>query len=201
MRTFISFSVVIMTLITGCKSKEDKAMTEQEVIELVKLYQEGAGSDDIAGERLKAGGEETKAVLIKLLDDPDTPEDEGAVNGETILLVEDDASVREVARIVLEKQGYTVLEATSGPEALRLAANYGGYIHLLLTDVVMPVMSGDALAVQLAECYPNLKTLFMSGYTDDTIVRHSVLEPGMLFLQKPFSAMELDRKVRAALES
>jgi PAS domain S-box-containing protein len=126
---------------------------------------------------------------------------EAAVDGETILLVEDDASVREVARIVLEKQGYTVLEASSGPEALRVAASYGGYIHLLLTDVVMPTMDGRALAVQLVECYPNLKTLFMSGHTDDIIVRHGALEPGMLFLQKPFSALELNRKVRAALAS
>jgi PAS domain S-box-containing protein len=126
---------------------------------------------------------------------------EKAVAGETILLVEDDASVREVARIVLEKQGYTVLEASSGPQALRLAANHGGYIHLLLTDVVMPAMGGDALAARLLEYYPNLKILFMSGHTDDTIVRHGVLEPGTLFLQKPFSALELDRKVRAALES
>jgi two-component system cell cycle sensor histidine kinase/response regulator CckA len=120
---------------------------------------------------------------------------------ETILLVEDDEGARELARRVLSSLGYTLLETRDGQEALRLAADYPGSIHLLLTDVVMPGMSGKALAEQLARSRPGLKTLFMSGYTDNAIAHHGVLDPGIAFLQKPFSPGELARQVRAVLDA
>jgi CheY-like chemotaxis protein len=120
---------------------------------------------------------------------------------ETILLVEDDMAVREVARRILQRQGYSVLEAQNGQEALRLMAHHPGPIDLLLTDVVMPGMSGKALAEQGLALIPHLKTLFMSGYTDETIAHHGVIDPGVAFLQKPFSPVSLARKVRAALDN
>ncbi len=119
---------------------------------------------------------------------------------ETILLVEDDAYVRELARRVLQRQGYTVLEAEDSQEALRLFLTHTAPIHLLLTDVVMPGISGKALAEQLTQTKPNLKVLFMSGYTDDAIMRHGVLDPGIAFLQKPFNPTALIRKVRTVLD-
>jgi CheY-like chemotaxis protein len=120
---------------------------------------------------------------------------------ETILLVEDEPVVREVVRRVLHEQGYTLLEAQDAQEALHLAARFSGTIHLLLTDVVMPGMSGKALAQQLTQTYPKLKILFMSGYTDNAIVHHGVLEPGTAFIHKPFSAAALARKVRRVLDA
>lgn len=120
---------------------------------------------------------------------------------ETILLVEDDLAVREVARRVLEKQGYTLLEVQNGQAALLLFSQYTGKIDLLLTDVIMPEISGKALSQKAIGLSPGLKTLFMSGYTDETITHHGVLEPGVAFLQKPFSPMTLARKVRAVLDS
>ena len=119
---------------------------------------------------------------------------------ETILLVEDDAQVRDLARSVLAGQGYTVLEARNGQEALQLAASHTGSIHLLLCDVVMPGMSGQAVTRQLSQTQPDLKLLFMSGYTDETIARHGKLDSGVAFLQKPFSPMVLARKVREVLD-
>ncbi len=120
---------------------------------------------------------------------------------EVIILVEDDAEVRELARQVLAMQGYTLLEAKDGREALRLAARHSDPIDLLLTDVVMPGLNGRVLSEQLAQTQPDLKTLFMSGYTDETIVHHGVLIPDMAFLPKPFSFMALAHKVRAVLDA
>jgi len=119
---------------------------------------------------------------------------------ETILLVEDAAAVRAVTRQVLERQGYTVLEAAHGAAALQTAAGHPGPIHLLLTDVVMPVLSGLQLAGQLARLRPDAKVLYASGYTDDAVVRHGVLEAGISYLQKPFTADSLARKVREVLD-
>jgi two-component system cell cycle sensor histidine kinase/response regulator CckA len=94
-----------------------------------------------------------------------------------------------------------VLAASGGAEALYLARQYSGEVRLLLTDVVMPGLSGAALAEQLAEIQPALKVLFMSGYTNDAILHHGVLEPGISFLQKPFGPADLLRKVRTVLDS
>jgi two-component system cell cycle sensor histidine kinase/response regulator CckA len=122
------------------------------------------------------------------------------VGSETILLAEDAAPVRGAARQILERYGYTVLEAANGIEALSTAQS-GRTIHLLLTDVVMPEMSGRQLAEQFGKLKPDAKVLFMSGYTDDAIIRHGVLRPGTAYLQKPFSPDTLARKVREVLDS
>ena len=120
---------------------------------------------------------------------------------EMVLLVEDDLTVRELVNRLLTQHGYIVLMASSGAEALYLAQQHSGEIRLLLTDVVMPGLSGAALAEQLTEIQPALKVLFMSGYTNDAILHHGVLEPGISFLQKPFGPADLLRKVRAVLDN
>jgi signal transduction histidine kinase/CheY-like chemotaxis protein len=120
---------------------------------------------------------------------------------ETVLLVEDDEPLRTLAREILSIQGYTVLDATSPSEALRLAEAYPDPIDILLTDVVMPQMNGRQVADHLLAARPGLKVLFMSGYTDAAIVQHGVLEPGTQFLQKPFTPDGLSRKVRETLGS
>src|SRR5437763_520141 len=119
---------------------------------------------------------------------------------ETVLLVEDAAAVRAVTKQVLERQGYTVLEAPGGEAALRLAQRHRGPIHLLLTDVVMPRVTGRELAERLAHVRPDVKVLYTSGYTDDSVVRHRILESGTAYLQKPFSPESLARKVRDVLD-
>jgi CheY-like chemotaxis protein len=119
---------------------------------------------------------------------------------ETVLLVEDEHEVRGLAREVLEGLGYVVLEAAVPGDAFLLAERHVGLIELLLTDVVMPGMSGRALASRVTAERPETKVLFMSGYTDDAIVRHGVLEPGTSFLEKPFTPQALAKKVREALD-
>ena len=120
---------------------------------------------------------------------------------ETVLLVEDAAAVRAVTKQILERQGYTVLEAPDGEAGLRLAQRHRGVIHLLLTDVVMPRVGGRELAEQLARLRPDVKVLYASGYTDDSVVRHGILESGTAYLQKPFSPESLARKVRDVLDA
>ena len=120
---------------------------------------------------------------------------------ETVLVVEDAASVRMVTRQVLERYGYAVLEAPNGETALRLAAKHHGRIHLLLTDVVMPGLSGRQLAEQLAQLRPDMKVLYASGYADQAIVHHGILESGIAYLQKPFTPETLARSVRQVLDS
>ncbi len=121
---------------------------------------------------------------------------------ETILLVEDEDSVRELAYRVLLRDGYTVLEAGDGAEALRLFKQHQGAIDLLLTDLVMPGgTSGRQLAEQLVSLCPEMKVLYMSGYTGKAIIHHGVLKPGMAFLQKPFSPDALAGKVRQVLDA
>jgi CheY-like chemotaxis protein len=119
---------------------------------------------------------------------------------ETILLAEDDNTVRELTRELLEIYGYTVLEASNGGSALLLCESYEEPIHLLLTDVVMPEMSGHNLASRLAQLRPEMKVLYMSGYTDDVIVHRGVLVDGTAFIQKPFAPDALARKIREVLD-
>jgi CheY-like chemotaxis protein len=118
---------------------------------------------------------------------------------ETILLVEDEEMVRTLARAVLQESGYKVLEAERAAEALRICEEHKEPIHLLLTDVVMPQVSGRELAESLSASRPDTRVLFMSGYTDDTIVRHGVPGPGTSFLEKPFTPETLVRKVQDVL--
>ena len=119
---------------------------------------------------------------------------------ETILVVEDDETVRNLASQILKHQGYRVLEASGGEEALGLYGVMKEPIHLILTDVVMPRMSGRELADHFILLYPEMKILYMSGYTDDAIVHHGVLEEGVNYIQKPFTMEGLAKKVREVLD-
>jgi PAS domain S-box-containing protein len=121
---------------------------------------------------------------------------------ETLLVVEDDPSVRHLARGVLETQGYEVLSASNGQDALRVARDHkSSPIRLVITDVIMPLMGGKVMAEWLKTTYPGLKILFTSGYTDDAIVQHGMLEPGVAFLSKPYTPGILAHKVRAMLDN
>ena len=119
---------------------------------------------------------------------------------ETILLVEDEDGLRELALLFLESRGYKVLSARSGGEAVQLAYEYEDAIHLLFTDVVMPMMSGRQLSDLLLLSRPSMKVLYMSGYTDDTMIRHGVHHGGSNFLSKPFTHSALAQKVREVLD-
>jgi CheY-like chemotaxis protein len=119
---------------------------------------------------------------------------------ETILVVEDMSGLRALTERMLERLGYTVLLAANGDDALRWFEQ-GTPIDLVLTDVVMPGLSGPQLAGKVAAIRPGLKVLYMSGYTDETIVRHGILEPGIAFLHKPFNSDALGKKIREVLES
>jgi len=118
---------------------------------------------------------------------------------ETLLLVEDDDAVRALIRFTLQRCGYTVLEASHGEEAIKVATNHQEKIHLLVTDVVMPGMGGRVLAERLLSLRPEMKVLYLSGYTDDAVVRHGILHQEVNFLQKPFSPKALAHEVREVL--
>jgi PAS domain S-box-containing protein len=120
---------------------------------------------------------------------------------ETVLLVEDEDAVRTLARLVLQSSGYTVLEARDGQEGLGVAQQHPGTIQLLVTDLVMPRMSGRQLADLLTDTRPSLQVLFLSGYTDEAVLRHGGTDAGVALLQKPFSPIGLARKVREVLDA
>ena len=149
----------------------------------------------------------TIKVYLPAVDEPADPlgalvvADLSALRGsETILLVEDESAVRGVARQLLERQGYAVLEAANGSAAIALCEEGRAAVNLLLTDVVMPGISGRDLADRLTLRYPHLRVLYMSGYTDDAIVRHGMLEPGLDYVQKPFQTGVLFQKIREVLD-
>ncbi len=127
--------------------------------------------------------------------------DESTTGTETVLLVEDEELVRRMAHEILLMNGYQVLESSHGAEALDTCQSHQGPIHLMLTDVVMPRMSGRELAERAATLRPEMRVLYMSGYTDDAIVHHGVLDEGMAFIEKPFTPNSLAHKVRAALDA
>jgi CheY-like chemotaxis protein len=177
----------------------------------------GLGLSTVYGIVKQAGGhvwvysEEGRGTTFKVYfprtDEPKAlvPEKTGtpaSYNGtETILLVEDETPLREVARHVLLTHGYDVVAAGSGPEALRISREHRGTIHLLLTDVVMPEMNGREVADRLLRERPGLRVLYMSGYTESSIVHHRVLDSGVTLLQKPLTPELLVRKVREVLSS
>lgn len=134
-------------------------------------------------------------------DSPDVEVAEAPGGTETLLLVEDEEKVRLLTRTALEGIGYSVLEASNGPEAIKLCERHTGRIDMLITDVVMPGMGGRHLAERLTSLWTHLKVLYLSGYTTDAVVRHGVLEAEVAFLQKPFSMTGLARKVREVLNS
>ncbi|MBI3821306.1 MAG: response regulator [Planctomycetes bacterium] len=157
--------------------------------------------------RSKPGFGATFNIYLPAVDDPVAPPATRSSvtpiprGNETILLVEDEESVRLLARRSLETCGYVVLEAESSDEALRIVESYPGPIHLLLSDVVMPGMGGRKLADRVVALKASVKVLFFSGYTDDAVVRHGVLASGAAFLQKPFTPSTLALKVRAVLST
>jgi CheY-like chemotaxis protein len=120
---------------------------------------------------------------------------------ETVLLVEDDGAVRELASMILSSNGYLVLPAQDALEAEHFSANHSGEIHLLLTDIMMPGTSGRELARRISARHPRARVLYMSGYTDNVLAQGGVLEEGVSFLQKPFTPAALSQKVRDVLDS
>ncbi len=117
------------------------------------------------------------------------------------MLVEDEEIVRDMITHVLGECGYTVLATDSYDEAIKANAKWEGSIHLLITDVVLPRMSGRDMAEKLTSLRPGVKVLFISGYTDDTVAQHGILEEGVHFLEKPFTPKKLSEKVRAILDA
>jgi PAS domain S-box-containing protein len=142
--------------------------------------------------RVDAGAERDEACSVPT----ELPQGRG-----TVLLTEDEEQVRQMIRIILEMGGYRVLEAPGGAEALALYEQHEGQIDLIMTDVVMPGMSGRELAQSLETLHPGIRVLYMSGYTDDAIVRHGLLDQEITFLQKPFTPEALMRKVREVLDA
>src|SRR5205807_7174964 len=142
----------------------------------------------------------TFKVYLPRVDEPAEPADDrpapAEVRGgtETVRVVKDAASVRMVSQHVLVRHGYTILEAPNGDTALRLAAKHHGPIDLLLTDVVMPGLSGRQLAEQLAQLRPSMKVLYVSGYGENAVVHHGVLVSGVAYLQKPFTPVSHARR-------
>jgi two-component system, cell cycle sensor histidine kinase and response regulator CckA len=146
-----------------------------------KIYLPRVESDEYAAEEKREGAKEESG------------------GSETLMVVEDDAMIMKVIKQVLVSSGYNVLTAGDGKEALRLFDLHKGHIDMLLTDIIMPGMGGRDLADQMKQTRPDLKVLYMSGYTDDAIVRHGMLEKGLSFIQKPFASGNLKKKVREVL--
>jgi len=148
----------------------------------------------------------TVTIYLPRVADGDRPDkaaaaaDEDHTGDETILVVEDEPAVRGMVRRFLEQRGYRVLEAPNGRDALRVAATHKAPIDLMVTDVVMPQMSGRELAFQLASSRPDMKVMYMSGHTADSIRQHGVLDDGLPFLQKPFTPLQLAAKIRKVLD-
>jgi len=124
-----------------------------------------------------------------------------AACSETILVAEDETALRTLSCRILKNRGYSILEATNGEDALRIARENSGEIHMVLTDVVMPGLNGPELVAILEKELPGVKSLFVSRYTDNTIAHHDILESNISFLQKPFTAEDLIKKVRNVLDS
>jgi CheY-like chemotaxis protein len=167
------------------------------------IVQQSGGSVSVESE---PGRGTTFRVCLPVLDEPPPAREAAAApppkarGSETVLVVEDERDVRELARDVLAESGYTVLEAADAEHAMRVAQGHEGAIHLLLTDVVMPGASGRDLADRLGPLRPTMKIVYMSGYTDHAIVHKGVLEPGLTYIEKPFMNDDLARIVRSVLD-
>jgi DNA-binding response OmpR family regulator len=151
----------------------------------------------------EVGRGSTFKIYLPRIDQPATePEAEGPMplrGWETVLLVEDESALRSIAREILEEHGYRVIDASGPEEAIEIAGRLPETIHLLVTDVVMPRMNGRVLAESLVVGRPDLRILYMSGYTDDIIAHRGVLESGTQLLEKPFTARALLGRVRTVL--
>jgi two-component system cell cycle sensor histidine kinase/response regulator CckA len=167
------------------------------------IVKQSGGSIDLDTE---PGHGTTFKIYLPAVDEPLPPvaHDQRATKvtggAETVLLVEDEDAVRAIAVLALQTQGYTVLQAQSGKKALGIIEKHRGHIDLLVTDVVMPGMSGQELAEALCLQYPSLKVLYLSGYADDSVSRHGILQVEVAFLQKPYTPLSLARKVREVLD-
>ena len=166
------------------------------------IVEQSGGQVDLESE---LGKGTTFEIYLPRVDEPLKPiisPSVGSASGgrETVLLVEDEEQVRALCRAILRRNGYEVLMASNAGEAFLIAEQHSGPIHLLLTDVVMPRMSGRQLAERLASSRPDMKVLFMTGYTDDVVVRQGVFDAEMMLLQKPITPEALARKVRAVLD-
>jgi two-component system, cell cycle sensor histidine kinase and response regulator CckA len=158
----------------------------------------------IWAESQPAGGTEFRIYLPAVCEqvvDAETPASSNAkAAAGTVLVVEDESAVRSLVRRILERRGYNVLTAENGLQALELVGSYPDRIHLVITDVVMPNMGGRELSLNLTRMRPDLRILYMSGYTEDDVVRHRVGEQIVSFISKPFSSDALIDKVRTMLE-
>ena len=142
-----------------------------------------------------------QVTQVDEMETTETPVTTDAGSGETVLLVEDEDAVRSLTSRILRKYGYSVLEARDGTEAVEVSQRFPGYVHLLLTDVVMPKMSGREVAERLTDHRPGIRVLYMSGYTDDELLRHGVTDRrGACFLEKPFTPEGLQRAIRECLD-
>jgi CheY-like chemotaxis protein len=141
-------------------------------------------------------------VTTAVADAPPPPADTSALRGtETVLVIEDQVTVRDLIEKTLRRLGYTVIAASTGAQAVTAAAERRGPIDVILTDVILPDGSGRQAARQILAMIPTVRVLYMSGYTDDAIVHHGVLEQGLAFIQKPFTADEVVRKIRDVLSA
>jgi CheY-like chemotaxis protein len=123
-----------------------------------------------------------------------------ALGNETILLVEDEPAILEMAKVMLERLGYTVIAVNSPQEAIRIAESHEKQLDMILTDVVMPEMNGRDLVARILQLHPKIKSLFMSGYTANVIAPHGVLDEGVQFIEKPFSRKDLAEKIREVFD-
>ena len=160
---------------------------------IVESEPENGATFQVYLHRLEEGVEEVEPLARVEIDRP--------VGSETVLLVEDEDVVRNLVREILERNGYVVLEARNGAKALELGRGFVDPIHLLVTDVVMPKMSGRELAERLVAIHPETRVLYMSGYTDGAIGQQGVLDPQTELLQKPFSFEDLAQRVRKVLDA